>query len=484
MKQALRFGHRKLYINGALTEASTMESFPVICPADEKPTATIAWAGREDANRALFSAKEGFELWSQLPLKERLQWIRKLRDKISEKSDLLRESIMYEMGKTWEGTEEDLSSIINSLSYYSEEIVKRGDVDIEDWDGTHEHRIVSQPLGVVVAFLAYNFPLLNLGFKLGPALAAGCSIILKPSEFSPLSAYLIGEICAEINFPKGVVNILCGDVENVGLPLCESKIPSLITMIGSTVTAQKLIEQSSRTSIKRYSMECGGNAPFIVFADADIDLAITQGAALKTGNAGQICVAPNRFYIHESVIDDFMEGITDVFRNTKIGFGRESNPDMGPLANKSSVEKVSRIVKDALAEGGELVYGGNPMDTPGYYFEPTVIRMPNNKAEIVQHEIFGPVALLLPFSTKEEVLELANSTEAGLASYVYSKNESTLAYFAENLAFGEVHLNGLKYAIYLPHGGIKNSGIGVDCSTFALDDYLIKKRVTRALNTV
>jgi succinate-semialdehyde dehydrogenase / glutarate-semialdehyde dehydrogenase len=482
MKTKLKFGHKKLYINGELRDASNSATFDVISPADEQVVANLAWASKEDTELALTSAQKGFEHWSNLPIVERLKWIDKLRNKLIENSDLLRESIMYEMGKTWEGSAEDLTSITNSLKYYSEEIVKRQDFNIEDKEGTHEHYIKSQPLGVTVAFLAYNFPLLNLGFKLGPALAAGCSVILKPSEFSPLSAYIIGELCDEINFPKGVITIINGDVENVGIPLCESKIPRLITMIGSTETAQKLIIQSSKTSIKRYSMECGGNAPFIVLDDANLDLAITIGAALKTGNTGQICVAPNRFYIHESVIDAFTTGMVEKFKNTKIGFGRENKPDMGPMTNKQSVLKVSKIVKEAIAQGGKLIYGGKPIDGKGYYFEPTVIRLKNNNAEILQEEIFGPIATIVPFSTKEEVLELANNTDAGLASYVFSKNTETLNYFADKLEFGEVQLNGVKYDIYLPHGGVKNSGIGVDCSTYALDDYLIKKRVTKALN--
>lgn len=482
MKQVLKFGHKKLYIEGQLTESSNGRTFEVICPADEKPVATVAWASKEDTQRALKSAQKGFESWSVMPLKTRLQWINKLRNTIIENSDLLRESIMYEMGKTWEGSEEDLTSITNSLKYYSEEIKKRTDIPIADREGSHEHRLITQPLGVAVAFLAYNFPLLNLGFKLGPALASGSCIILKPSEFSPLSAYIIGELCAAINFPKGVVNVICGDLQDVGIPLCESKIPRLITMIGSTETAQKLIAQSARTSIKRYSMECGGNAPFIVFGDANMELAVNIGAALKIGNSGQICVAPNRFFVHESVIDKFTKGIKDKFQNTKLGFGRENKPDMGPLTNKASVKKVHKIVKEAINQGGELISGGNPIDRPGYYFEPTAIRLENNNAEILQHEIFGPVALIVPFSTKEEVLELANNVDAGLASYVFSENKEILDFFAEKLEFGEVQLNGVKYDIYLPHLGVKNSGIGMDCSTYALDDYLVKKRVTLALN--
>ncbi len=477
----MKYGLKKLYINGELKEASDSKVFDLVCPGNEEIIGQIAWASKSDTQEALEAAKEGFKFWSKLPLEERLDWIGKLRNKLIANRERLRESIMFEMGKTWEGTEEDLTSIVNSLEYYPEEIRKRTTLAIPDKEGTHEHQLLSQPLGVCVAFLAYNFPLLNLGFKLGPALAAGCSIIIKPSEFSSLSAYMVGEICEEINFPKGVINVLCGDIENVGMPLCESTIPQLITMIGSTETAQKLIQQSSKTSIKRYSMECGGNAPFIVMADADLKLAVQVGAALKIGNAGQICVAPNRFFVHETVFDEYLEGIKKKFESTILGFGRENAPDMGPLANKASLTKVKQFVDTALQQGGELLTGGKSKDQVGFYFEPTLIKLTNPYAEILQEEVFGPVAVVIPFSTKEEVLGYANNTNAGLASYVFSSDQSTVNYFVENLEFGEVQVNGVKYDIYLPHGGIKNSGIGVDCSTYALDDYLIKKRVSKAL---
>lgn len=477
----MKFGYHRLYRDGQLSDALNGGTFDVICPADEQPVATIAWADREDVEVVLEAAQNGFEYWSGLPAGERVAWMLKLRDKILENSDLLRESIMYEMGKVWEGTEEDLKSITDSLQYYAEEIKKRSTVPIEDKEGSHEHHLLSQPLGVVVAFLAYNFPLLNLGFKLGPALAAGCSIIIKPSEFSPLSAYLIGEICEEISFPRGVINILCGDVQEVGVPLCESKIPRLITMIGSTETAQKLIEQSTKTSIKRFSMECGGNAPFIVFDDADLEAAVRLGTALKVGNTGQICVAPNRFFVHRSVINAFTAGMVERFEKVSIGFGRENHPDMGPLANRQSVDKIDRIVREAIRQGGEVKTGGKIPEQAGYYYPPTVIRLEDPYAAILQQEVFGPVAMIVPFSSREEVLELANDTDAGLASYVFSTDEATLKFFEVGLEFGEIQLNGVKYDIYLPHGGIKNSGIGVDCSTYALDDYLIRKRVSRAL---
>ncbi|SHJ11249.1 aldehyde dehydrogenase family protein [Pseudozobellia thermophila] len=477
----LKFGHKNLYFDGELKAALNDKKFEVISPATEKAVATISWADISDTQKTLESARQGFEFWSKLPLEKRLEWIDKLRNKILENAELLRESIMYEMGKTWAGTLEDLTSITDSLQFYSQEIKKRTDLVIDDREGSHEHKVISQPLGVVVAFLAYNFPLLNLGFKLGPALAAGCSIVIKPSEYSPLSAYILGELCHEINFPKGVINIICGDTENVGIPLCESKIPQLITMIGSTETAKKLIVQSSRTSIKRFSMECGGNAPFIVFPDASLDDAVSIAKALKTGNSGQICVAPNRLFVHRDIIEPFAEKLVALFEKTKVGFGTDQHWDMGPLANRMSVEKIEDIVGEARDQGGKVLCGGHPISGTGYYFEPTVILLNDSKAKVLQKEIFGPVAILVPFSSKEEALRLSNETDAGLASYLFTEDAQVQQYFIERLEFGEVQINGVKYDIYLPHGGIKNSGIGVDCSSFALDDYLIRKRVSKAI---
>lgn len=477
----MNFGHKKLYIDGELVSASDNTVFDVISPVNEEKVATLSWAKKEDTLKAIESAEKGFKLWSSLTPDQRKEWILKLRDKILEKSDMLREMIMYEMGKSWNGTADDIKSITDALHFYTNAIEEKQDIDIKDNEGTHTHTLVHQPVGVVVAFLAYNFPLLNLGFKLGPALAAGCSVILKPSEFSPLSAYMIGELCDEIDFPKGVINVICGDVTEVGIPLCESKIPQLITMIGSTETAQKLIEQSSKTSIKRYSMECGGNAPFIVFPDADLDQAVQDGSDLKFGNTGQICVAPNRFYVHKYIFDDFVQKFVDKAKALQLGYGKDQADFMGPLTNRQSLEKVSAIVKKAKAEGGKLLYGGNVVDRDGYFFEPTVITLENNAAEILQTEIFGPIALIVPFQDIEEVTNLANSVDVGLASYVYAKDTDVLNYFSKTLEFGEIHQNGFKYDIYLPHGGIKNSGIGVDCSVYALDDYLVRKRVTRLL---
>ncbi|NLR91548.1 aldehyde dehydrogenase family protein [Flammeovirga agarivorans] len=475
------YGHKGLYIDGAFVESSSKNTFDVKCPANEEVVATIAWAEKEDTECALRAAEEGFKVWSKTPVQERVDKMMALRAKLLENKDLLKEVVSHEMGKTFDGADEDVVSITNSLEFYGKEILAKEDFEIPDREGTHQHTMVHQPLGVVVAFLAYNFPLLNLGFKLGPALAAGCSIIIKPSEISPLSALMIAEYAHEVGFPKGVITVLCGNRQNVGIPLCESTIPRLITMIGATYTAQKLIEQSIKTSIKRYSMECGGNAPFIVFDDANIDDALAVGTGVKYGNTGQICVAPNRFFVQEGIFDEYVKRFVEIAESKKLGFGRENNPDMGPLVSEKARDGVHQFVQDCLAQGGTLLTGGEKVEGKGFYYKPTVIVMDDPKAAVLQHEVFGPVAVILKFKTTEEVIQKSNDVTAGLASYVFTESEETMAEVTMALEFGEVQQNGVKYDIYLPHLGVKNSGLSMDCSKFALDDYLVQKRVSKKL---
>ena len=476
----MNFGQLKMYIDGELVSSVNNVTKEIYSPLNDERIATLSWANSLDSERALKSAEQGFDTWSKTPVKKRKEWMLLLRDKILEKEEILRKSISYEMGKPYGATAEDIESITNSLKYYSDIVEDyQKDKEIIDPDGTHNHHLVSKPIGVVVAYLAWNFPLLNAGFKLGPALASGCSIILKPSELSPVSLYIIGEILHEINFPKGVVNILCGEPSEVATTLSKSTLPKLITMIGSTETAKRVISDSS-TSIKKYSMELGGNAPFIVFDDADIELASNIGAAIKFGNCGQICVAANRFFVHEKVFDEFMDKMISKAKQLKIGFNKELDFEIGPMITNKSKERVLGLIKKTIENGGKLQYGGkSPEDlSQGNWIQPTVISGVTDKMSIFHEEIFGPVASLISFKTEDEVIKSANNTKYGLASYLFTNNKERINRFINELDFGEVQINGIKYDIYLPHGGIKESGVGHDCSELALDDYLIKKRIT------
>jgi succinate-semialdehyde dehydrogenase/glutarate-semialdehyde dehydrogenase len=471
--------YRQLYINGQLRDAATGARHNVVCPATEEAVAEIAWASRDDALNALHAARDAFPSWSKTPLAARAQWMRTLRQAVIEREEDLRLAVMNEMGKPWEATAEDFQTVVDSLEWYAEEMRRNRDTVLPDVQGDFRHEVITQPVGVVAAFLAWNFPLLNVGFKLGPALAAGCTIIIRPSSASPLSAYVLGEICAAVGFPSGVINILCGPAAETAETLSTSTIPRVLTMIGSSHTGRRLISQGA-SSIKRLSMELGGNAPVLVFEDADVETAAREVAALKFGNCGQICVAPNRIFVHESLYARFASLLIGHAKEVKPGFGRGSGATMGPLIDARARDFVESLVASALAEGAKLCCGGaRPAHlSRGYFYEPTVLESVTPSMRVCREEIFGPVAPLIPFRDEAEVLSMANDTEYGLVAYVYTRDLARSRRAAEALEFGEVMLNGFKYAIDLPHGGIKESGIGKDCSHYALEDYLIRKRIT------
>lgn len=479
------FGYKKLYINGQLIDGFNNKKADVVCPATGEVTAQVAEASKEDTEYALTAAKNGFKYWSNLSLAERTSWMQKLSNSIKEKEHELRTAMVHEMGKTYAGAYEDIEGIINGLEWYPNAMKNLREEQIPDYENTHTHKIISRPAGVVVAYLAWNFPILNVGFKLGPALASGCSIIIKPSAISPLSTYMIGEILHDINFPAGVVNILSGPVSDVATVLTKSTIPAVLTMIGSTATGKRVIADST-TSIKKLGMELGGNAPFIVFEDADFDKALELAVALKFGNAGQVCVAANRIYVHKNIYDKFIKAYVKKVSEIKVGFGTKENPDvfMGPLATKKDRDRMFDVIEDAVSKGGKIECGNRiPGHLPkgGNWIEPTVISGANHEMTLFNNETFGPIAGIMSFDSDDEVLELANDTEYGLASYIFTNEHKRIQKFTEKLEFGEIQINGVKYSIYLPHGGIKNSGIGHDCSHLALHDYLVKKRISNAL---
>lgn len=478
----MNFGYKKMYIGGKLVDAIAGTKKDVVCPATNEVVAQVAWAGVEDANLALEEAQKGFKYWSKLSLAERTKWMMKLREEVIKNEDLLRKAVVMEMGKTYDGAGEDIEAIVNALEFYPGAMRNMHDEIIPDLENTHRHKMVNQPTGVAVAYLAWNFPLLNVGYKIGPALAAGCSIIIKPSGLTPLSSYVFGEILESIDFPAGVINFICGPVQEVAQTLTTSKIAKVLTMIGSTASGRKVMADST-TSIKHVSMELGGNAPFIVCADADLELATNIGIALKYGNCGQICVSPNRFIVHEKVYDEFLKLFIEKAKKVQVGFGVDGKHNMGPLVTLKDRERIFKMVSDDVASGAKLELGGGipaGMEV-GNFMEPTIITGLTQNMRCFREEIFGPVAAIMKFSTIEEAVEIGNDTEYGLVSYVFSNSEKSIRQLSEELDFGEVQVNGVKYAIYLPHGGMKESGIGHDCSYLALNDYLVKKRITIAL---
>lgn len=471
----------KMYIGGALVEAG--ETRDVVNPATEEVVATVAWGGAHDARRALEAAAAAFDSWAETGLEERAEWMARLREVVVRDERRLREAVQAETGKTWEQSEEDVQSLVDSLDFYPGAMERFGVEELPDGAGSHRHELVYEPVGVAVAFIAWNFPLLNLAFKIGPAMAAGCPIVIKPSVKTPLAAYLVGELCHEIGLPAGVVNVICGDDDVVGDTLSASTIPALLTLIGSAPTGRRIMERGS-SSIKRYSMELGGNAPVLVFDDADVELAAETVAALKFGNAGQVCVAPNRVFVHADVADAFRDRVVERARALRVGYGPEASVDMGPLIDARAAERVASLVEDAVAQGATVLTGGAPPDGAerGSYFAPTVLADVTPEMRVCAEEVFGPVVSLMTFTEEDAAIAAANATDAGLTAYVFTDDASRAERCSRRLRFGEVQINGVKYAIDLPHGGIKQSGVGHDCSYLALHDYLAPKRVTRALH--
>ncbi|MEM5481141.1 NAD-dependent succinate-semialdehyde dehydrogenase [Pseudoalteromonas fuliginea] len=470
---------KQLYIGGKLITSEVTTD--VINPATLEAVGQISAAGINEALLALDAAQSAFSPWSATPAKERAQWMLKLRDAVIENEEHLRECVHLEMAKPWGSTADDYQMLVDSLTFYADAIVNIADEKLNDTEGTHSHMLSREPAGVAAAFLAWNFPLLNLAYKLGPAMAAGCPLVVKPSSKTPLSAYAVGELCEKIGLPAGVVNILSGTDSTVGDAISASTIPSVLTLIGSTNVGKHVIATGA-TSIKRYSMELGGNAPAIVCSDANLDNAADVICGVKFANAGQICVTPNRVFVHESVADKFIEKVLTRAKAVKVGFDKNEAIDMGPVMDANSWQRIDDLVKDAQQNGAKLQCGGKkPAGVIGYFYEPTVLTNIDSNMKIYKEEIFGPVISIVTFNDEEQVLKDANDTDAGLSSFIFSSNEDTISHFAKHLRFGEVQVNGIKYSINLPHFGIKQSGVGADCSLLALDDYLVYKRVSRAL---
>ena len=469
---------KQMYIDGVLCgEVNT----DVISPATGEVVGRVAFGDANSAKTALTSAQKAAPAWVSLGVQGRSDWMHRLRDAVAKREEHLRLCVHLEVGKPWAATEEDFTSLVNSLSYYAEQIARFKPAPMPDQGSDFEHTLDWQPVGVVAAFIAWNFPLLNLAFKLGPAMAAGCPLILKPSFKSPLAAYAVGEICAEIGMPSGAVNIVCGDDAQVGDTLSASTIPALLTLIGSARTGRRLMQQGA-SSIKRFSMELGGNAPVLVFDDADLDLAAEIICALKFGNAGQICVTPNRILAQRSVYPELCDKIAARAAQTTVGFAREQDFDMGPLIDAAAWKRVDELVQDSLSHGAKLLQGGKRPEhlSQGHFYSPTVLRDVTPDMRISHEEIFGPVVPIMPFDAQSDALSLANDTDTGLTAYIFTRDQARAQDCAQALEFGEIQINGVRYDIALPHGGIKQSGVGVDCSYLALHDYLAPKRISRA----
>lgn len=464
----------KQYINGKTVDGLG-KKVDVINPATGEVVGTVGCATAEQTMEALNAAEKAFKTWSVTPVNERASWLYKFKEACVAERDHLIDLVSFESGRPYAAACGDVDWLLTSLSYYAEE-AKRIDGAVMpplSVGGSMNYQIVTkQPVGVTVGHLAWNYPLGNASIKLAPAIASGCTCIIKPSSETPLATLYLGVIAEKIGFPAGVLNILSGPSSEVAKTLNESNIPRLISLIGSYETGLKLLEQGA-TSMKKYSLELGGNAPVVVMPDADLDAVAANIVAKKVGFAGQTCVNYNRIYIHESIYEVMCEKIRAELSRVKLGKYKDEGYVMGPVINNEAKERLLSLIDDAVKGGAKLVMGG---DTPedfekGSYITPALLVDVNDTMRVSNEEIFGPIIPLQSFKTLDEAIEKSNNTIFGLSAYFFGHNSKEISAYFEGVRAGEIFVNGGIGSEFSPHAGAKQSGIGCDKSKHSLEEY-------------
>ena len=460
----------KSYINGKWT-CEGNKTFKVSNPANGKTIGFVNDGGIEITKKGIESAYKAYKYWSQYTAKDRSMILEKWNNLILEKSDSLAEIITLECGKPINESKTEVTYAASFVKWFAEEGKRTyGDI-IPSHTKDRRITVIKQPIGVVAAITPWNFPLAMVTRKVSPALAVGCTVVIKPADETPFSALALAHLADKAGFPPGVFNIIVGkDSARIGKTMCENNIVKKISFTGSTKIGQLLMSQSSKT-LKKLSLELGGNAPFIVFEDANIDSAVEGAILSKFRNSGQTCVCVNRFLVHEKVYDEFTSKFLLAVSKLKVGNGMDNYVNIGPLINNEAIKKTESFVKDALKNGGKLLTGGKVINK--YFFEPTIIVNANSKMRLAKEEIFGPVCPIFKFSSDEEVINMANDTIYGLASYFYSKDINRCWKIAEKLEYGMVGINeGLISTEIAPFGGVKFSGQGREGSKYGIEDYL------------
>lgn len=464
------------YIDGAWVK--TGNSFDVDNPSTGAVIAKVTDCGEAETLRAIEAAHKAFPAWAAKSAKERSAILRKWFDLIIANKDDLGAIMTAEQGKPLKEAIGEVAYGAAFVEWFAEE-GKRvyGDM-IPSTIPNSRISVIKQPVGVCGMITPWNFPSAMITRKAPPALAAGCTIVIKPAEATPLSALALAVLAEEAGFPKGVINIVTSsDSKSVGKVMFESEKVRKLSFTGSTKVGKILMEQCAGT-VKKLSLELGGNAPFIVFDDADIDAAVAGAAMAKFRNCGQVCIAPNRFYIQDSVYDEFAEKLAAKIKTIKAGDGFDESADIGPLINKAGLEKVQDHVENAAKNGAKIVVGGKPHTKGGNFYEPTLITSMTKDMKISCDETFGPVAALFRFKDEAEVIELANDTIYGLASYFYARDIGRVWRVAEALEYGMVGVNsGTISTEAAPFGGVKQSGIGREGSKYGMDEFLEVKYV-------
>lgn len=461
---------QQCFIDGQWLNADNGQVIQVVNPATDEIIGTVPKMGGNETKRAINAAQTAQIAWRKKTAKERSVILRRWYELMEENKDDLALILTLEQGKPLAEAKGEIQYGASYLEWFAEEAKRVYGDTIPGHMADKRISVIKQPIGVTAAITPWNFPNAMITRKAGPALAVGCSMVLKPASMTPYSALALGVLAEEAGLPPGVFNIITGSSGEIGGELTSNPIVRKLTFTGSTEIGAQLIQESAST-VKKLSMELGGNAPFIVFEDADIDAAVEGAMMSKYRNAGQTCVCANRFYVHDSVYDQFIEKFKHAVTKLKVGNGLNKDVTIGPLIDRNALKKVKEHIDDAVNKGATVVMGGKALE--GCFFEPTILSNVPFNALVSKEETFGPLAPVYRFESEEEVIHLANDTEFGLASYFYANDISRITRVSEALEYGIVGINtGLISNEMAPFGGIKASGLGREGSKYGIDDYL------------
>ena len=469
---------RQGFIDGQWVDADSGAVFAVTDPASGQTLVEVADMGVAETQRAIDAAARALPAWRSRTAKDRAAILRRWFDLIIAHTEDLAQLMTAEQGKPLAEARGEVAYGASFIEWFAEE-GKRAYGDIIPTTGTDRRLMVlKQPIGVCAAITPWNFPIAMITRKVAPALAAGCTVVAKPAEATPLSALALVELAVQAGLPAGVLNLIVADAPNapaIGLALCTSPVVRKVSFTGSTEVGRILLRQSA-DSVKKLSLELGGNAPFIVFDDADLDAAVEGALASKYRNAGQTCVCANRIYVQDSVYEAFAAKLAAKVAQFKVGAGAQPGVQVGPLIEPAAVAKVEEHVADALAKGASLLLGGKRHALGGLFFEPTILTGVTAEMRIAREETFGPVAPLFRFKDEAEAISMANDTEFGLAAYFYARDVGRIFRVAEALESGMVCVNsGILSNEVSPFGGVKQSGLGREGSRYGIDEYLEMK---------
>jgi succinate-semialdehyde dehydrogenase/glutarate-semialdehyde dehydrogenase len=460
------------YVNGHWIAAANQKTIPVTNPVDGEIIGYVPDLGTEEAHEAIAAAHVAWQGWRALTAKERGEYLWRWADLIRENKEDLAIIMTLEQGKPLAESRSEIDYANSFVEWFAEEGRRvYGDVILAN-KPNQRLLVVKQPVGVTATITPWNFPAAMIARKCAPALAAGCTIVIKPAESTPFSALALAALAEQAGIPAGVINVITGDAKVIGAEFTSNPLVRKLSFTGSTKVGKLLMQQCAST-LKKLSLELGGNAPFIIFDDSDIDAAVKGVIASKFRNMGQTCVSANRILVQDSIYDEFAKKLVIAVQQLRLGNGLDANVQQGPLINQAAIEKVKAHIADAEQKGAKIMCGGKSHALGGTFFEPTVLTEMNKTMRIAKEETFGPVAPLFRFKTEEEAIQMANDTEFGLASYFYSTNINRVWRVAEKLEYGMVGINeGIISTEVAPFGGIKESGMGREGSKYGIEDYL------------